>query len=727
MSISIDPAARRASPAAPKSVIGASGGKKVVDLTPKTELERRQRDNIGIATEEGIDKDMIFNMAQALVSASGKPLFSGDPDLPYLLDKMMMYITGEKNFDPSVGSGARYGFLGLLARRLPHPILLDNEDLANDLFPGNNKTFCVDPSGRMWVYAGFLEKCIKADQTEGHMTLPVLNHEHFHVALNHCLRMHNFDPRISNIAKDTVINPMVKLLYPAGTRFAKDFDGAWGNRPEDKRFDGLSEETVATIMQTEAVAALEEKGTIKIKLLEIVDGKVGQKIEHKAGKGETLELDHVLITVEELFNAKGVSVGDKIDTDFDAATVIIDKTINNLKMRHRPNQGGGGGSSQESVVEIPVRSNGPLNGDGKGDRKGGKGDRKGGKDEGEPGNGDSPSEGGSISGPRKVNPNEEPGADGTGAFNSNDGHEINMAHVKEVLKKHGYGDLVDHVVKPDSFDPEQMQVTIETAMTEAQLERSRLGSYYPGGHVDDYMREVVKPAMKHTVNWRQRTMEFLMGSGPIMMRSIDEQSTLSLLEPEDLGMDEDEMPVLPGLIPAKPEGRIAVIVDSSGSMDTGRLVEAISLVYGIKKAGNDLSPDIDLFSADTSLRGEPIELTEETIDGFISNGVSVFGRGGTEITGPLNQIVEYAKEKEVKYQAILYITDFGLIAPSIDSLPPELPATMFLGIPADYKASAGVIKSLSEWSEVVCIDKNMDMNMDAAENKASVRGTGVKV
>lgn len=691
----------------------------MVDLTGQSEQDRRQRENIGTPDDASFDKESVSKMVRVMESSSGVPLYAGDAELPVLLDRYMGFITGEKNFDASVGTGARFGFLGHVARRVPSPVLLDNELVVDALFPAGNKTFCVDPSGRMWIDANFLLECIKKDQTDGLMTIPVLNHEHMHIALNHCMRMHNFDPRISNIAKDTVINPMVKLLYPPGTKFAKDFEQAWGNNHEHKRFEGLSEETVATIMQSEAVAKLADKGIIHIKFLEIVDGPVpdGPKTILKAVKGQVLELDHVIITVEELFDAKGVSVDDRIDTDFDAAMVEIDKTVNSLKPRHRPNKGKKGDSSDPSVVEIPVNSPSSPSDKSEGDPSDGQGQGEGKKS-------DAP--GSVTSGRKRVNPNDPTGEKDSGAFNQNAGHEVSMEKVKEVLEKHGYGDFLDTVVKPGSFDPAQMDVLLEAAMSEAQLEHTRLGSYYPGAHIDEYMREVVKPALKHRVAWRQRTMEFLQGEGPLLSRSFDEQSILSLLDPADLGMEEDEMPILPGLIATKPEGRIAVLVDSSGSMDEGRLVEAVSFVLALQKSSNDMAPEIDVFSADTSLRGEPIEINADTVDRMANEGVAIFGRGGTEITGPLNQIVAYAEEKQVKYSAILYITDFGLNAPEASMLPRELPKLMFLGIPSDYAASSAVIAKLREYSEVVCIDKNMDLNMEDAERKQHVRGDGIK-
>lgn len=726
MSFTIDPNSRKSSPVA-KSVIGASGGKKVVDMTGENALEVRARERAGMASDERIDKDAVAKALMSVARSTGKPLYSGDPALEEVLDTLMTHLTGERVYSNTIGdlkvqeSGARYGFLGLLARRLPRPILIDNEAVAEELFPPNNKTFGVDASGRMWIYANFMKECLEMDRTEGLMTLPVLNHEHLHIALEHPMRMHGFDPRISNHAKDAVINPMAKCLYPPGTRFAKFFNEAWGNREEDKRFTGCSEETIAKIMQSEAIENAKKKGTIKIKCLEIVDGPVTQKIVHKPGEGETLELDHVVVTVEEIFRG-GDSVGDKLDTEFDCSICEIDQTINRLKPRHRKG-GNGKQEQQESIVDIPVIS------DGQGDdndqdgqqNNPSKGDSKDGKD-GDPKSSSEPA----THGPRRVRPQPGGNDDNDNPFNSKPGHELDLQKIKQVLQKHGLDDVID-AIKPDSHSDDVMQAIIEQALTEAELEQRRIGENYPGGHINEYMRDVVKPSLKHQVMWQQRTHEFLQGEGPLISRSFDEQSTLALLDPADLGMDEDELPVLPGIIPTRREGRIGVIIDSSGSMDGGRLVEAVSLVCAVRRAGGEMTPDIDVYMADTVIRGEPVNLTDEALAEVLDKGINVNGRGGTEITAPLNQIMAYSREKQLKYVGILYITDFGFGAPPVEALPPDLPPLMFLGIPADYKASQGVIRDLRQYAEVACIDKQMTFDMDAAEEKSKVRGMGLSM
>ncbi len=72
------------------------------------------------------------------------------------------------------------------------------------------------------------------------------------------------------------------------------------------------------------------------------------------------------------------------------------------------------------MVDIPCESNDPS-------------------EDGEPE--DKPSNGeGKLSGPRKVDPNKHPADGGSGAFNQNEGHEIGMDKIKEVLKKHGVSD-----------------------------------------------------------------------------------------------------------------------------------------------------------------------------------------------------------------------------------------------------------------------------------------------
>ena len=270
-----------------------------------------------------------------------------------------------------------------------------------------------------------------------------------------------------------------------------------------------------------------------------------------------------------------------------------------------------------------------------------------------------------------------------------------------------------------------MEAIIEQALTEAELEQRRIGTNYPGGHVNEFMRDVVKPSLKHQVEWRQRVREFLQGEGPLISRSFDEQSTLSLLDPADMGMDDDELPILPGIIPTRREGRIAVLIDSSGSMDAGRLVEAVSFVCAVRRSGGEMQPDIDVYAADTVIRGEPTNLTDEKLAEVLNSGLAIGGRGGTEITAPLNQLGAYAKEKDIKYVATLYITDFGFGAPPAEAIPQNIGPLMFLGIPADYKASEPVIRQLREYAEVVSIDKKMTLDLDAAENKAHIRGPGM--
>lgn len=732
MSFTIDPNSRKKSPATKGSVIGASGGKKVVDMTGENALEVRARERAGMADDKRTDKDMVAKMADSVTRATGKKLYSGDPALEEVLDTLMTHLTGERVYSNQIGdlksyeNGARYGFLGLLARRLPRPILLDHEDVVNELFPPNNKTFGVDPSGRMWIYADFMKHCLELDRSEGYMTLPVLNHEHLHIALEHPMRMHGFEPTISNRAKDAVINPMCKALYPEGTRFAKEFLNAWGNREEDKRFSGCSEETIAKIMQSEAIENAKKKGTIKIKLLEIVDGPVTQKIKHAPKDGETLELDHVVVTVEEIFRGKE-SVGDKLDTEFDCSICEIDQTINRLKPRYRKG-GNGKQDQQDSIVDIPVISDGQgddndQDGQKQQNGKDGKSQKDGKDGQGDKNNQDE--QPGQL-GPRKVRPQQGSDGDDGNPFNSSAGHELNLEKIKQVLAKHGLDDVID-AIKPDSHSDDVMQAIIEQALSEAELEQRRVGPNYPGGHINEYMRDVVKPSLKHNVSWQQRTREFLQGEGPLISRSFDEQSTLALLDPADMGMDEDELPILPGIIPTRREGHIAVLIDSSGSMDGGRLVEAVSLVCGVRRSAGEMTPDIDVYAADTVIRGEPVNLTDEALSDIMHNGMAIGGRGGTEITGPLNQLMAYAREKNIKYVGVLYITDFGFTAPPVEALPPDLPPLMFLGIPADYKASESVVRALRQYSEVLSIDKQMTFDMDAAEEKAKVRGVGLSM
>jgi predicted metal-dependent peptidase len=605
-------------------------------------------------------KDDMARLAASVINESNRnDIFSGDPRLKSLVDKYMSHITGEKSF--TGGNGARYGFIGILARRLPAPIIFDDPNMEARF----GTTMCVDPSGRMWINAAFFKKLLEDEAKGKTAVLPIFNHEHLHIALDHQVRMKSFDHMLANIAMDRVINPMVKKLYKEDTKFPEVFANAYGNRKEDARFLGLAEETILKMMLSE----MAEKGTIKIGTLTIVDGPVTGQVTYKAGKDEINDLGDITVTVED----KGAT--DVLDTIFDCGIISIDKIDNQLKPRNRPNTPGTPGKQEDKPIMIPnVNPDNILEG------------------LGDPSAGGDPSD-----------------------------HMMTMDEVIAGLKESGHADMIDDL-KLKAYDPSALGRAIEQSMGDAQQEQQRIGQQYPGAHIEAHMNEVVKPSAEYTVAWYRRVKDFLMGTGPLMSRSIDEPGIITMIDPKDMGMTDDDYVYMAGLLPQAPDDVYVVMIDTSGSVDKSRLSKFISVAIAARASADDMSPRIMIFNADTVIRGEPTDLDDDALADIAENGFAFGGRGGTCVIQPLNQLMAYARENDIKIGGVLYCTDLGIFDMDQAKLPEDLPPLMFLAIPEDYKACASFVKSVEGIAEVVIIDKNMELNFEVAEANASNRG-----
>lgn len=632
----------------------SSAGPIVFDMSPGE----------GDATKKGVRilGEDAKGIAGIIDVTSKKRMFCGDPRLPDLLDSYMNHITGERNFGKA-GNAARFGFVGITARRLPPPIMFDSPDLVSLL----GDTMCVDNVGRMFVYAPFFKELLKEESLRKTAILPILVHELLHVILDHPNRMLQFDHRMVNIAQDRVINPMAKRMFDPTEVFADIFLKAYGNRVEDKIYMDLAEETVLKMMMSE----MAEKGTIKIGTLTIVDGPVTGTTTHSAAKGEINDLGDITVTVQD----NGMS--DSLDTIFDCGVMHIDKIDNQLKPRNRPGSPGKQEGSDKPIMIPNVNPNNILEGLGDG----------------------------------------APGGDPSG-------HMIDTETLIAGLKERGYDHVVGDL-KLQEQDPKAVERVIEQSMSEALQERNQIGQAYPGEHIESHMKDVVKPSKGYDITWDRRVKEFVTGTGPILSRSIDEPGLINFIDPHDMNMTEDDRVYMAGLLPQKPEDIMVIMIDSSGSVDNERAAKFISLAISMRSSADDMSPNIMIVMADTVIRGAPVDLDDDTLTDIAENGMDFLGRGGTDVIAPLNQIMKYARDNDITISGIIYATDLGICPINPELLPEDLPALMFVAIPSDYKACSQVVAGLQDVAEVVMIEKNMDLNFDLAEQRSSNRGRGI--
>lgn len=805
---------------------------------------------VGVYTA-GTDVD---GLAKEVARVASGAWYTGDKKLVSVMESFAAAIAGDRQYG-SNGIGASFGFIGHLARRLPSPVLFDDPKIAEYIFGNVDRgTAAVDTSGRMWVYAPFFEKCLKEEARDKVMVLPLFTHEYLHIALNHTKRMHNFPPDISNIAKDKVINPMAKKMFDAKVQpnFSDIFKLAHGNCPEDARFDGLAEETVAKLLMKERREALENKGTIHIKKLIIEDGTVTKINKLTAGKGEIKEYDTITVKVQDL------GMMDKVDTEFDCATLEVDEIDNRLKTRRRPGQGEESENEERGPIEIPTESDDPSQGNGKGKGSGkpsqgkpqdGQGDQDADNDPGrkslddirkdmanknggagqgsgkpqDPGQDPSQGGGGGQQDPSKSDTGSDPsngagggqqgnqppaggqpqgqgqaggqpsagnqaggnpqggqdpngngagqqpgrvdagagtgqgrteqggqvgdknssgvnngkGASGTpddvlgglirgNPLNTPGGHEVNLDGLNDWLAENGYEDLLKKMRGLD-FNPEQVERAIEISLKEAEKERLIIGSGYAGGHVEDYINTVVRPNSIYKVNFQRRALDFLQGTGNDITSTLDEYGILTYVNPEDMGLPEDDGVYYPGHVQQKPEGAYFVIIDTSGSIwtDKKRLGHLASLALGIRDNKDDMSPDVFIVGADTVVSGKPHFYDEEGILEAIEKGIPLGGGGGTDYALPINQTCAWCKENDVKPLGIIYLGDFEVRPPTREELPEDCPPLLFGGMPHDVVRAETFVRGVEGYAEVFVIEDGLTLDGVAAEEKANAsRGVG---
>ena len=719
-----------------------SGGPKVYGHTASSSNaldQSRAGSYVSNSVDEGIESH--------LRRKTDKKWFNGDPKLQELLESYHLAICNDRMYDGSGQMGASFGFLSHLARRLPAPVLIDDPEVEQFIWGSFKPTAAMDSAGREWWSASFFQECLEEEAKGKIAILPIKLHEVSHCALDHVARMHNFPQDISNIAKDKVINPMVKIMFPENMRlnFSDVFKFAHGNNPEDARFANLSEETIGKILLQERQEMMENSGTIKIKKLIIEDGPATQVKKIKAEKGETIELDTVYVKVQDM------GMYDKVDTEFICSSMEVDEIDNRLATRRRPSQSGQQ-SEGDSPIEIPVESSGPSeegNSKPENSSKDIPSTEANSKADANPDAGtDRDAEGrttlddylkekakkqGSGSGNDKDEAGEKDDKSFSGSpqdifgnqvrhnpLGGSDNHEIDVKKLADKLDELGYEKLTD-LIDARSEVQGSVQRAIEVALNDAHREKLLVGSGYPGSHISDYINTVIKPSKLYNVNVVQKVTEFIQGAGTETSPTMDDFGMLTYADPGDMGMTDEEQIYYPGVQILKPEGVYFAIIDTSGSIwqDKVRLAHLASVAMGIANTKGPFQPDVHIVGADTVMSGTPVFLTPESIVEAAQTGLAVAGGGGTDYEQPLQQVMIYCKKNEIKPLGIVYLGDFEVSPPNRANLPEDMPPVFFVGMPLDYAKAEAFIKGVSDWAQVAQIENDMQLDFNSLINKTN--------
>lgn len=503
--------------------------------------------------------------------------------------------------------------------------------------------------------------------------VPLMMHELMHKLFNHTGRLLSFPPALANIATDLSINTRLREGFPDIEWVPTLKEGGLGFREGDKeKYLGLSEESIARDLLEDFLA--------KRKKQQQQQGQKGQKGQ----KGQ-----------------QGQQGGQ---------------------------QPGGQGGQQAS-------------GQG-GQQPGGKGQKG---QQGQPG-GQGGQPGGQQPGGQGGQPGDEPGQGGGGGQEEdlsdifggdNDNHIVDLGELIKTMEDAGLQGALDKLQLPGSDDVEKIgQVQEEAdlrrveAVERAAAQCAQNGGKYPGSHIVECATDIVRGFTRGKMTWRLLVQEALLGEGLRYKGSMEEPSSLYYSQEvtEMLGHEV----YLPVELPFKPQSVVLCLIDTSGSVNAQDIKAFLSEIFELKTASNGFSDgasEVIILSADTVLRGEPIEVTDANCDELMQKGVQVFGRGGTDLGHSLNQAVNSDLMKDKNIRSVVYFTDLfdtppkyadlGLKRDDVSVVYVAAPSTHSQHVVEFAKAVADYarVAEINESTEVDLSETAMDMPVNPTQGK----------
>ena len=583
------------------------------------------------------------------------------------LDDVKKYLAGEANIGGNLMP--RYGLLSLLLRTTPCFVY------GLDSFKKKFGTTAFTDGVHIYICDDFYDKLLKdSKDTKGQdfgIELLIL-HELMHILFNHNRRLRQYPPDISNIACDLSINTKLQVGYP-DLRWAKTLkETGVGFKPGDtERYPKMAEEIIARDLINERNIERQKKKEQEEKNGQ--NGQQGQQGQQNNQNGQQ--------------GQQGQQNG-----------------------QQQPGQGSGNGQPDPNGQQGQGNQNGQGNGNGQEDPNAQNGQGQGKKEK------DLPNQNGEFNG-------------------ENDRHIYDMKDVVEALEAEGLGNVVKALNLPQSGDSEAMEQLQEQAdmrkmeaVQRATAQMAQHGSKYPGGHIVESASEFITGMTRGKLSWKMAIRQALFGDGMKFKYNSDELGAPYFVDEieEIVGV---RIPIGQDL-PFKPDEAVLAMVDTSGSVQNEDLRAFISEILELKTASQgmgDSASEVIVLSADTVLRGEPIEITDANAAEYMSKGVPLFGRGGTDLAEAVRQASKLDLFKDKKIKSVVYFTDLFDRAPKFAELGlPEGTSVTYVAAPSTTAGSAAYqeefAKSVEDYAVVVSIREGIEVNLDQAEREAGVDG-----
>lgn len=318
---------------------------------------------------------------------------------------------------------------------------------------------------------------------------------------------------------------------------------------------------------------------------------------------------------------------------------------------------------------------------------------------------------------------QEAGSDFNG---DDDDHLHSLKDVIEALEDAGLDEVKEILNLPDSDEAEEIaRVQQENeqrqheAMQQAIAQSQQCGGKYPGQHIVDAAAEYMKGFSKGKLSWKMALREMVLGDGMKFRPSFENVADIAFVDEvsDDLGT-----PLyLPTELTHKAEETVLVLIDTSGSVSSDDIRAFLTEIFELKTASEnngDSASEVLVISADTVMRGEIVEINDDNVDEMMSQGMKIFGRGGTDLGHSLKTALQLPIMKEKKIRAVIYCTDLYDSPPRYADLGvPDGTSIVYVAAPSTHSSHVEEFaRAVESYARVVEIKDGQEVDLEDAKN-----------
>jgi len=300
-------------------------------------------------------------------------------------------------------------------------------------------------------------------------------------------------------------------------------------------------------------------------------------------------------------------------------------------------------------------------------------------------------------------------------------HHHSLKDVIKALEECGLDRVLEKLNLPHSDDEkaieekEQEGIDVKNqSVFEADVKRNELSMpSFPGKHSLDCAMERIKSVQKGKLSWKLKIINEIWGTGFNFKYNNDVVGDIYYV---DELIDVIGMNLYMGqILPFKSQDVVAIIIDTSGSVGQKDLEDIVPEIIEMKLAarGSSGAYEVVVFSADTVLRGEPVEINENNVHEVLSGGLQIYGRGGTSLERAIQQTVKSQVFKDKKIKSLIYFTDLGDSPPRYEhlGLDPDTSIT-YIAVPSisDFAVDA-FAKEVEHYADVIKIREGVEVDL----------------